>query len=139
MCRTRLQCLAPGKGIALPTPVNDERTYELQSAISLLVCLGFPFGKQCKRVTGPDSLVEQDAILGQPIAQGVAGLQLQPLAHCARNRGPAFGRDLRECGRLAADALHTLSLFAVLPLSSRETSLRGPKIRYSGQNTRGAV
>jgi hypothetical protein len=96
---------------------------KLQSGVGPFVRLGCPFRKHSERVAGLARLVEQDAIAGDAVAQGIAGLQLQLFAYRARNHGPALDRELRERGGLAEDAVHIGSLLAVLQFSSLGTGL----------------
>src|SRR5258706_8381356 len=85
---------------------------------SLFVGLRYPFGKRRERVAGFNRLVERYAFVGQPKAQGIAGLELQLFAHLARNHGPAIDRDLRESGEPTGSGFHHASLPSVSPFSS---------------------
>src|SRR5437762_13964975 len=89
-----------GRAVGSSAPQKSlERSYgcvalknlRLQLGISLLVGFRRPFRKRCERaVAGFSGLIDQDTVLGRPIAQGIAGLQFQLLADLARNYGLAL-------------------------------------------------
>src|SRR5258705_9407978 len=100
--------------------------------MGLLVRLGCPFRKRCERiVAGFGRLVEQDAVVGYAIAQGIARLKLQSFAHLTRNHGLALDRDLRERGGLARDAVNICKLAYRLTIFKSEGLVQGGEVRLT--------
>jgi hypothetical protein len=71
----RLAIVALGKEVdGGASSGHDARLGVLQSAIGLFVGLGSPFGKRRERIVARFvRLVEQDAVAGDAIAQGISG------------------------------------------------------------------
>src|SRR5438874_7970810 len=95
-------------GNGTTTTSNGSKRVSSEAAISLLVGRVRPLGERGEGIVrfARGRLVEQNSRVGDAIAQRVAGLESEPLAHLARDHGLAFDRDLRKDRRRAGRAVH---------------------------------
>src|SRR3569832_2668751 len=94
-------------GNGTTTTSNGTSRARSEFAVGLLIGLARPFGECRKRIVRfGRGFVEQDPFLGQPVAQGIAGLDPKLRANVARQHRLALDRDLGERGRAAGGPVH---------------------------------
>src|SRR5205814_1951371 len=92
------------------TMSNGSKRRTSEAAIRLLVGLVRPFGEGGERIVRLvyGRLVQQHARVGDAIAQRVAGLEAELLAHLTWDHGLAFDRNLGERGGRSGLSVHAI-------------------------------